>query len=188
MKKKTLALLLSLVLVFGVIAGGTLAWLQDSSNTITNTFTWGEGNNINLTLAETTGTEYTIVPGKQDPKDPTLTLTTETESYVYVVINNELADYLDIVGMDTSAEGDWTKLTGSLPKGITGDLYAYNTKMSGSEMKIPVFTAVKYHNNLNQDDHSDLSGDIVITGFAVQATAGADAQAAWNATFGYVAG
>ncbi|OUQ23021.1 hypothetical protein B5E80_11180 [Flavonifractor sp. An135] len=182
--KKIVATASALSLTAAVAIGGTLAWLQDSSNTITNTFTWGEGNNINLTLAETTGTEYTIVPGKEDPKDPTLTLTTETESYVYVVINNELADYLDIVGMDTSAEGDWTKLTGDLPEGITGDLYAYNTKMSGSETKIPVFTAVKYHNDLNQDNHSDLSGDIVITGFAVQASAGTTAQEAWNATFG----
>ena len=39
MKKKTVALLLSLVLVFGVVAGGTLAWLTQKTDSVVNTFT-----------------------------------------------------------------------------------------------------------------------------------------------------
>ena len=185
--KKIVSAVAALSLVAALAVGGTLAWLQDQSTTLTNTFTWDEGNNIDLTLAETTGTEYTIVPGATDEKNPTLTLTTETESYVYVVINNELADYLDIIGLDTTpGTGKWTQLTGNLPEGIEGTLYAYNTKMSGDAVEIPVFTAVQYHSDLNQETHGNLTGDIVITGFAVQASAGADAQTAWNATFGAV--
>ena len=44
---KTLALLLALVLVLGVAAGGTIAWLVAQSDTVTNTFTYGD---INIAL------------------------------------------------------------------------------------------------------------------------------------------
>ena len=73
MKKKTLALLLSLVLVFGVIAGGTLAWLTAQSDTVVNTFTTSD---INVKLAESKGVttadgkSFKMVPGKSIEKDP----------------------------------------------------------------------------------------------------------------------
>ena len=41
MKKRTLGLLLALVLALGCVAGGTLAYLTDQTDTITNTFTVG---------------------------------------------------------------------------------------------------------------------------------------------------
>lgn len=73
MKKKTVALLLSLVLVFGVIAGGTLAWLTAQSDTVVNTFTTSD---INVKLAESKGVttadgkSFKMVPGKSIEKDP----------------------------------------------------------------------------------------------------------------------
>ena len=39
MKKKTLALLLALVLLAGGVIGGTLAWLTDKTDPVKNTFT-----------------------------------------------------------------------------------------------------------------------------------------------------
>ena len=45
--------LLALVLVIGCVAGGTVAWLVAKTEPVVNTFTYG---NINITLAETTGT------------------------------------------------------------------------------------------------------------------------------------
>ena len=39
--------LLALVLVIGCVAGGTVAWLVATSDTVTNTFTYG---NINIDL------------------------------------------------------------------------------------------------------------------------------------------
>lgn len=95
MKKKTVALLLALVLVFGVAAGGTLAWLTAQTSEVKNTFTYGD---INIDLYEhkydadknlldatkevrdaTTNNNYIIIPGVNLPKDPKVTVTAGSE-------------------------------------------------------------------------------------------------------------
>ena len=62
--------LLALVLVIGCVAGGTVAWLVATTDTVTNTFTYGK---INITLTETERT-YNIVPGVALDKDPKVTV------------------------------------------------------------------------------------------------------------------
>lgn len=59
MKKRTLALLVALVLVVGCIIGGTLAWLTAKTDAVVNTFTTSD---IDVTLTETEE-EYKMVPG-----------------------------------------------------------------------------------------------------------------------------
>ena len=63
--------LLALVLVIGCVAGGTVAWLVATTDTVTNTFTYG---NIDIALAESTGTSYKIIPGTDIKKDPKVTV------------------------------------------------------------------------------------------------------------------
>ena len=102
MKKKTVALLLSLVLVFGVIAGGTLAWLTAQSDTVVNTFTTSD---INVKLAESKGENtsdgksFKMVPGKSIEKDPKAWVVAGSEDcYLFVKLeweNNENKQYLD---------------------------------------------------------------------------------------------
>lgn len=102
MKKKTFALLLSLVLVFGVIAGGTLAWLTAQSDTVVNTFTTSD---INVKLAESKGVttadgkSFKMVPGKSIEKDPKAWVVAGSEDcYLFVKLdweNNENKQYLD---------------------------------------------------------------------------------------------
>lgn len=91
MKKKTLALLLSLVLVFGVVAGGTLAWLTAQSETVVNTFTTSD---INVKLAETKGDttsdgkSFKMVPGKSIEKDPKAWVVAGSEDcYLFVKLD-----------------------------------------------------------------------------------------------------
>lgn len=78
MKKKTVALLLALVLVFGVAAGGTIAWLIDQTAEVKNTFTYG---NIGITLDETkpANKEAKIIPGVDIEKDPKVTVAANSE-------------------------------------------------------------------------------------------------------------
>lgn len=76
MKKKTVALLLALVLVFGVVAGGTIAWLVTKTDSVTNTFTMGD---INIDLTETT-TTYKAIPGSTIAKDPKVTVKAGSEA------------------------------------------------------------------------------------------------------------
>lgn len=120
MKKKTLALLLSLVLVFGVIAGGTLAWLTAKSDTVTNTFTTSD---IKVELKETTGTSYKMIPGYTISKNPKATvLTGSEECYLFVKLEKS-------TGFDTYLEyaiaSGWTQLTTDKDGNTITDLIYY---------------------------------------------------------------
>ena len=87
MKKKTLALLLALVLVFGAAVGGTIAYLTDTTDPVTNTFTVGK---VDITLTETFNTDTNndqkndawqaqLIPGTTYAKDPVVTVTNDSE-------------------------------------------------------------------------------------------------------------
>lgn len=98
---------LALVLVVAVASvGGTIAWLTDKTDTVTNTFTVGD---INITLTETTGTNYKIIPGTDITKDPKVTVSANSEAcWLFVEVtkdnwNNKLTYSM--------AEG-WTALDG----------------------------------------------------------------------------
>lgn len=73
---KTFAVLLIVVLMIGCVIGGTMAWLVSNPDSVVNTFTYGD---INITLTETTGTSYKILPGNNIPKDPKVTVKANSE-------------------------------------------------------------------------------------------------------------
>ena len=75
-KNKLLIPIMVLILVIGVV-GGTLAWLTDKTETVTNTFTVG---NVDINLAETTGVNYKMVPGTTLKKDPKVTVNADSEA------------------------------------------------------------------------------------------------------------
>lgn len=80
--RKTFALIAAcLMLVVGVV-GGTVAWLTATTGSVVNTFTCGD---INITLAETTGTSYKILPGNNIAKDPTVTVSANSENCILFV-------------------------------------------------------------------------------------------------------
>lgn len=82
MKKKTLALFLALTLVLVGVIGGTVAWLTDTTESVVNTFT---DSDIDITLEETTGEDYKMVPGYTISKDPQVTVETSSEKcYLFV--------------------------------------------------------------------------------------------------------
>lgn len=107
MKKKTLALVLAMVLLVVIAIGGTVAWLNAKSDTVTNTFTTS---NIKVTLTETTGTEYKMVPGYELAKDPTAKVLAGSEDCYLFVKLTKSANF-DTYLSATVASG-WTKLNG----------------------------------------------------------------------------
>lgn len=79
--------LLALVLVFGCAVGGTFAWLTAKTDPVVNTFTYGD---INIGLAETTGSGYKIIPGVNIPKDPKVTVKAGSEAcWLFVKVEEE---------------------------------------------------------------------------------------------------
>ena len=113
--RKTLALVAAcLMLVVGVV-GGTVAWLTATTGSVVNTFTCGD---INITLAETTGTSYKILPGNNIAKDPKVTVSANSENCI-LFVKVEKANWPTFKESDGTtlkvrydiADG-WTALTG----------------------------------------------------------------------------
>ena len=93
MKKKSLALLLSIVLVIGIAAGGSLAWLMAETQKVTNTFT---NSDLNIKLEETTGKEYKMIPGWTIDKAPKVTVDGDSEDcWLFVKITESTTPDLD---------------------------------------------------------------------------------------------
>lgn len=107
MKTKTIAMILAMVMMVVGLVGATLAWLTDKTSTITNTFTTS---NISVTLEETTGTEYKMIPGYTIPKDPKATVGTGSEECWLFVEVEESANFDDYMTYDM-ADG-WTLVDG----------------------------------------------------------------------------
>lgn len=99
MKKRTIALLMAVVMLFGVTVGGTIAWLTAQSAKVENTFTFGD---VNIKLDEApvdangtiitggtrgNGNSYDLIPGQVADKDPMVTVEAGSEDcFVFVKI------------------------------------------------------------------------------------------------------
>lgn len=108
MKKKSIALLASLVLVVGIAAGGTLAWLIDDTDPVVNTFSTSD---VDIDLNETPNLDLQMVPGKPIMKDPKVTVKAGSEKcYVFVKIDKSdnygtyMNDYTLAEGWETNSD------------------------------------------------------------------------------------
>lgn len=106
-KAFVLSLAVSLM-VFSLI-GGSIAWLMTETEPVKNVFTYGD---IDITLEETTGETYKMLPGKTLAKDPKITVLADSEDcWLFVKIEEsaveKLSDYIEY----SIADG-WTALEG----------------------------------------------------------------------------
>lgn len=106
-----LVLVLALALIVGVAGGATFAWLTATSDTVVNTFTYGD---INITLGETTGSDYKIIPGVDIKKDPLVTVEAGSEAcWLFVKVEEEgtfVANKVTYSIADGWTKGDGTKI------------------------------------------------------------------------------
>ena len=113
-RNRRIAMTVALVLVVALVSvGGTIAWLTATTTPVTNTFTVG---NIDITLAETTGETYKMVPGNTIAKNPTVTVKANSEAcYLFVKIeeSTNLTNYISY-----AVDPSWKELTG-----VTGVYY-----------------------------------------------------------------
>lgn len=212
MKKRTIALLLSIVLIFGIAAGGTLAWLNTKSETVTNTFTVGK---IGLTLDEAKVDEdgvpiegadrvmantYLLYPGSTYTKDPTITVDGDSEAcFIYVTVENGIVGLEEgtTIAQQMAANG-WVLLPGSTDtwyfSATTGANEDQDMNSDGSVSggaKLIVFENFTVKRSIGKDllDYAD--AEVSITAYAVQAENlsspdgnVANAVYAWSQTFG----
>ncbi len=191
MKKGLKALLLvmcAIVLVCATVFT-TLAFLQDSTKTITNTFTVG---NIDITLDEIKvdavgdvivgegagrtdeNQSYKLIPGKTYTKDPTIHVQNGSESaWVFAKVESNLPNGI-VTGFDI-ADG-WTQLE-------AGVYYRSYTGTAAADYKIFASDNFVVNNGLTNEQIAAATGaTIKVTGYAIQTDASlADAAAAWAA-------
>ncbi len=82
MKKKTWAIVLSVVLVLALAITGTIAYLTDRDSDA-NVFTWG---NVDITLNEEFEQGAVLTPGVKIEKVPTITNTGKNDAWVWMTV------------------------------------------------------------------------------------------------------
>ena len=179
---KTFVVMLALVLVIGCAVGGTVAWLVSSTSAVVNTFTYGD---INITLGETTGNDYKIIPGVNIDKNPKVTVKKDSEAcwlFVKVVKDGTFVDGKVSYSVDTDK---WTL--------VPGQNNVYYRAVTEAEAKAGVsyyvlkgdatYTdgVITVSNTLTKEDIKNITTKptLTFTAYAVQQAGFDTAEAAW---------
>lgn len=158
-----------------LIGGGTFAYLKGETDPITNSF---RTNQVQVSLEETTGNEYNIIPGTTQRKDPKVTVNNTVDAYVFV----EVADATEGLVRYAIADG-WIPLDG-----VPNVYYRLvSAAQDVKEFSVLKNDEVRYSKALENDDMTDGSGslkrDINLTfnAVAIQAEPFANAEEAYKA-------
>ncbi len=106
-KKRTLLIIVAILMMSVVWVGITQGLLLSRSRSIINTFVSG---NIEIELTESTGVQYTLVPGCALEKDPRITVKEGSEE-CWLFFKVEYRDELDTFITYSMSDG-WTALSG----------------------------------------------------------------------------
>lgn len=181
--KKTLTIVMAMVLVAAVAVTGTLAYMSAKSETVTNTFNFG---NMTITLDESklkddgtldksdrvTANTYKVAPGATVAKDPTVHVELGSEKcYVYVSVQNNLVLENGDVVANYAANSGWTKIGEDADTHTV--VYRYETAVDASSARqtlAPVFEEVTFDGEkITLDNIDQLQGKtIVINAYAHQ--------------------
>ena len=191
--KKTLTVLLALVLVIAMSVAGTMAYLTSQAS-VTNTFTVG---NVTITMDETdvdnstankerdTANAYKLIPGMTYTKDPIIHVDPLSEDcYLFVKVVNGIEDY-EAAGNTTiaaqMAANGWKVVDATKGTYVYALPDADKTIVAAGSDK-PVFGSFKIADNANITA-SGSALDVVVTAYAVQAEGFADKSPAdiWTA-------
>ena len=185
MKKKTVALLMSLVLIFGVAVGGTIAWLMDTTKEVVNTFTVGK---VDIDLTETGSTlntekdvyekSYKMIPGSKLSKDPTVKVYADSEAcwlFIEVVKSGVLDTYISY-GI---AEG-WIELEPGVYYREVADTDEDQTfaVLAGNEVTVNSSVTSELMEALGEKDAEQPT--LSFKAYAIQKENTGDAAAAWT--------
>lgn len=170
---KMFVTMLAVVLLVGCIIGGTVAWLTDKTNPITNTFTYGD---INIELTESTGESYKIIPGVNIKKDPKVTIKANSEDCWLFVKVAASGTFVEDKVTYAVAEG-WTALTGN-------DGVYYRVVSSGTadqSFSVLAGNQITVSSDLTKDEIKSITANptLTFTAYAVQKAGIDTAAAAW---------
>ena len=183
---KLVVAMLAVTLLIGCAIGGTVAWLTANTAPVVNTFTYGD---INITLAETTGSNYKIIPGVEITKDPKVTVKKDSEAcWLFVKVKAE--NWPNFVKEDGTLkvayaiDNNWAKGDGTK---IPSDVYYRSVTASNADQPFGVLSGDKITvsdeltkaeiNNLND---AAKTPTLTFTAYAVQKDGIDTVEAAWE--------
>ena len=174
---KTFVAMLALVLVIGCAVGGTIAWLTAQTDPVVNTFTYGD---INITLGETTGATYKIIPGVNIDKDPKVTVKKDSEAcWLFVKVEEEgtfVANKVTYSIADGWTQGDGTN--------IPANVYyrAVDAVTNDTDFAVLKDNKIYVSEELSKSDIQSISDQpkLTFTAYAVQKDGIDDAATAWT--------
>lgn len=175
---QVITIAVSLMLVAAIAIGGTVAWLVDTTGSVTNTFTFGD---INITLKETNvdtskpdldasegakeQTYANLVPGATVPKDPKVTVEAGSVDH-WLFVKIEKSTTFDTY-FQADLVTDW--------KNVTGDVYVYTGNVVDgnpisilADDKITVKSEVTKEEIKALDDQDAVQPTIAFTAYAIQ--------------------
>lgn len=208
MKKKTLTVAIALVLVVALAVGATYAYLTASSGPVKNTFVAGgavkqgdlelfehvanknaDGSYTLDPTKETNGNAYTVMPGVNLPKDPTVKVTAAKGPYYLFVKVTEGAHFNKNIFGYSIDDAAWKQLKDADGKDVAG-VYVYTTDKTNAAILTGAVTAnVLKDNVVTVADANSITlagADCTLTfqAYACQAAGFDNAAAAFTACFG----
>ena len=170
--KKIFIGILAAVCAVAVAAGATLAILIAVSGPVENTFTIGD---IRLTLTETTGQSYDLLPGATVNKDPKVTVLGGSVSCRLFVRITKSAGFDDYVTY--AIEDGWTHLGGY------DGVYYRDVKSSNSDLSFYVLkdNLVTVKDTITEEKMSNITitPSMALEAYAVQSEGVDTALEAW---------
>ena len=174
--RRGLFVMLCALLLVSASVLGTWAYLTATTLAKENTFTYG---NIGLTLDETTGGSYKIVPGVDITKDPTVKVAAGSEDCWLFVKVEQKGEFL--TGVSYEIDDEWTALPGE------DGVYYRQVAEATTEQTFSVLKGDKItvSTDITSTQIADLTGDDVhptlkFTAYAVQQATVDTAADAWT--------
>ena len=170
--KKLIAITVSVILTLAVATGTTLALLSSFAGPLENVFTIGK---VEITLTETTGNDYSMIPGNEITKDPHVTVKGGSEScwlYVSVEKSEGFDDYLSF----DMADG-WHPLAGH------SGIYYRSVERAGGDVEFPILKndVIVVSSTLTEEKMSEISSapTLTVKAYAIQSHSIETASDGW---------
>ena len=184
--KKLVIAVVALALALLCAIGGTLAYLVAKSNTVTNTFTYGD---INITLKESDNLDLKMIPGKAITKDPKVTVLNDSEAcwlFVEIVESENFDDFMtyEIADGWTALPGETNVYYREVPATEADTEFAV---LKGNKVLVKKTVLKTDLNDFDKDKNGVLSDEekkalptLTFTAYAVQKDNVADVATAWS--------
>lgn len=179
---KVLVIALVVIMLATGIIGGTLAWLVDQTDSVVNTFTYGD---INIDLEETPTpddddnpdtNEYEMIPGEDVVKDPKVTVKEDSKANWLFVKLDKSENFDDFMEYEMAA--GWIPLKDAQGEVIEGVYYREVPEVVDEDIVYEVIKDNKVHikesvtkemlNALNPEGQEANFPTLTVTAYAVQ--------------------